>query len=366
MSRAPSTSRRSRMSVAGTKVPEGEAVDVGRPTVEAGERKRAALLYVQRLTKVYEVERGLFRPPELVYALGGVSFYVRRRETLGIVGESGSGKSTLARCILRLTEPTVGRIVFDGVDVSALGAEELRKMRRRMQMVFQDPYSSLDPNMTVQSIVREGLDVFSLASTKREKNDMVGAMLARVGLATKLGDRYPHELSGGERQRVAIARALALEPEILVLDEPTSALDVSVGAQILNLLDELRERLGLAQLFISHDLRTVQYLSHRMGVMYGGKLVELGPTDALQKRRHHPYTRALFAAMQPSRERAVPRLPVLRAAPTPEAVEAARACVYFAACPKAEPGRCDVEEPRLSEISDGSHHRVACFHPHLD
>ncbi|MSP25505.1 MAG: ABC transporter ATP-binding protein [Myxococcales bacterium] len=353
------------MSVAGRASVSEELAELGRPTIEHGERKRTALLYVQRLTKVYELRRGFFRAPELAYALRGVSFYVRRRETLGIVGESGSGKSTLARCILRLIEPTVGRIVFDGRDVTALRSGELRALRRRMQIVFQDPYASLDPNMTVQEIVREGIDVYALAATRKEGNSMVAALLVQVGLEPTLAERYPHELSGGERQRVAIARAIALKPELLVLDEPTSALDVSVGAQILNLLQELQEKLGIALLFISHDLRTVQYFSHRMGVMYAGKLVELGPTDAVQKRRYHPYTRALFAAMTPSREAPAIRLPVLRETPA-ESDEHARGCVFFARCPNAEPGRCDIEEPRLSELFPASHHRVACFHPQLD
>ena len=354
----------------------------------ADRTRQDALLYVQRLTKLYQVKRGLLGRAQLLHALNGVSFYVRRRETFGLVGESGSGKSTLGRCLLRLTEPTLGRVVFDGRDITALGAAELRLMRQRMQIVFQDPYSSLNPSMTVGEIVREGIDVFDLAKTRAEAAERVVAQLERVGLRADMTRRYPHELSGGQRQRVAIARALAVEPDFVVLDEPLSALDLSVQAQIVNLLDELQQELGLSLLLISHDLRAVQYLSHRLAVMYRGRIVEMGPTEAVARRQHHPYTRALFGAM-PGRywtgaaagdaepgadddeERRGEAAPARRGAglvpaETPSALDAPLGCSFFSRCPRAEPGQCDVHAPDLLEIVPRSHHRTACWHPHSE
>ncbi len=336
---------------------------------ETGDEKRKhALVYVQRLSKIYPIRRGLFRSAQLLHALDGVSFYIRSRETFGVVGESGCGKSTLGRCILRLTEPTVGRVIFDGKDVTNMSSAELRAIRQRMQIVFQDPYGSLDPNMTIQDSVREGIDIFGLAKTMAEGNDRVAHLLERVGVSPKLATRYPHEFSGGQRQRNAIARALAVEPDFIVLDEPTSALDVSVQAQIINLLTDLQEELGLSQLFISHDLRTVQYVSHRIAVMYLGKIVELGPSDAVARRRYHPYTRALFGAMP---KEVVPtddkrRLHMVPEGEPPSAIDPPRGCAFFSRCPSAEAGLCDKDLPRLTEIVKGSHHRVACWHPNLD
>jgi oligopeptide/dipeptide ABC transporter ATP-binding protein len=335
------------------------------PDPDAG--RQHALVYVQRLSKIYPIRRGFLRRPQLLHALDGVNFYVRSRETFGVVGESGCGKSTLGRCVLRLTEPTVGRVIFDGKDVTAMPAAELRAMRRRMQIVFQDPYASLNPNMTVQEIVREGIDVFDLAASRADGNDKVAALLEKVGITPSLATRYPHEFSGGQRQRIAIARALAVEPDFIVLDEPTSALDVSIQGQILNLLLDLQEELGLSQLFISHDLRTVQYMSHRVAVMHLGKIVELGPSDAVARRRYHPYTRALYGAMP---TRIVPaagkrRLHMVLEGEPPSAVDPPRGCTFFSRCPSGEAGVCDVDEPRLSEIVQGSHHRVACWHPHV-
>ena len=352
-----------------------ESLDDELPGVEAsdasfarGARDRArpqALLYVQKLTKAYPMNRGFFRATNLLHALNGVSFYLRHRETLGIVGESGSGKSTLGRCMLRLTEPTLGRVVFDGNDLMALSASELRALRRRMQIVLQNPYSSLDPHMTVGDIIAEGLDVFGLAAGSLDRRDQVRGWCDRVGLSESITSRYPHELSGGQRQRVAIARALAVKPEFLILDEPTSALDVSVQAQILNLLQDLQAELGLTQLFISHDLRTVQYVSDRIGVMHFGKLVELGPARDVVARRHHPYTRALFDAL-PSLDPARRSLPVLRDGADASPLAPPHGCAYFARCPTAERGRCDVEVPPLKETAERSRHRVACWHPFND
>jgi len=338
------------------------------PLKDASPQRRHALVYVQKLSKIYAVSRGLLREPMLLHALDGVSFYIRRRETFGLVGESGCGKSTLGRCMLRLTEPTVGRVIFDGKDVTAMARAELRATRQRMQIVFQDPYASLDPNMTVGEIVREGIDIFGLAKSRAEAQDRVAELLERVGIQPTLASRYPHEFSGGQRQRVAIARALAVNPEFLVLDEPTSALDVSVQAQLLNLLQDLQEELGMSQLFISHDLRTVQYVSHRIAVMYLGKLVELGPTDAVAYRRYHPYTRALFGAM-PTAVVPTPgksRLQVVLEGEPPSALEPPPGCAFFTRCPNAEAGVCDESVPPLSELVPKSHHRVACWHPNID
>ena len=347
----------------------GSIVEVARKSViDRPKRRRHALVYVQKLSKLYPVSRGLFRQPELLHALEGVSFYIRHNETFGVIGESGSGKSTLGRCLLRLTEPTVGRVIFDGKDVTAMGPAELRATRRRMQIVFQDPYSSLNPNMTVREIVREGIDVFNLAKSRAEANDIVSMMLDRVGIEPGQSTRYAHEFSGGQRQRIAIARALAVKPDFVVLDEPTSALDLSVQAQILNLLQDLQEELGVSQLFISHDLRTVQYVAHRVAVMYLGKIVELGPTDAVSRRRYHPYTRALFGAMPKAivPEPGKRRLQLVLEGEPPSAIDPPHGCSFFSRCPNAEAGVCDANEPNLAEIVRGSHHRVACWHPNID
>lgn len=341
-------------------------VEVLRPSRSGAKQRRHALLYVQRLSKVYATPRGWFREPELVQAVDGVSFYVRHRETFGLIGASGSGKSTLGRCILRLTEPTVGRVIFDGKDVTNMRPAELRATRQRMQIVFQNPFSSLNPNMTAGEIVREGIEIFDLAESRHEQEDKTRRLLERVGLDRRAEHRYPHEFSGGQRQRIAIARALAVEPDFVVLDEPTSALDLSVQAQILNLLQDLQEELGLSQLFITHDLRVVQYIAHRIAVMYRGRIIELGPSDALVKRRYHPYTRALFDAMpttvEPGGRRSLQLVTDTESVlPPPK-----HGCPYFHHCPNAEPGMCDESHPRLEEVIKGSHHRVACWHPNVN
>jgi oligopeptide transport system ATP-binding protein len=258
----------------------------------------------EKLSTLFPVRRGLFGNPRFVHAVDGVSFYIRRGETLGLVGESGCGKSTLGRTLLRLIEPTLGRIIFDGRDITRLPDNELRPMRRRMQIVFQDPYSSLNPRMTVREIVGEGISVFRLAATRADHEAKVADVLTRVGLRPDMMGRYPHEFSGGQRQRIGIARALALRPDFIVCDEPISALDLSVQAQIMNLLEELQDELSLSLLFISHDLRATSYMSHRIAVMYLGKIVEMGPTGEVQEKRYHPYTRALFSAIPASEVRA--------------------------------------------------------------
>ncbi len=267
-----------------------------------------------------------------VNAVDGVSLYLRRGETLGLVGESGCGKSTLGRTLIRLVEPTLGHVVFDGKDITRLPAPELRALRRRMQIVFQDPYSSLNPRMTVREIAGEGIAVHKLASDRRESDEMVAAVLGKVGLSPDLMARYPHEFSGGQRQRIGIARALAVEPDFIVCDEPVSALDVSVQAQVLNLLEALQDELGADLLFISHDLRVVEYTSHRVAVMYLGRIVEVGPAGrASAATRYHPYTRALFGAMPDALQADGKRRLVLQGEP-PSAIDPPPGCAFHPRC----------------------------------
>jgi len=332
--------------------------------VELSKSKRQVLLRVDELSKVYTVRRGfLGRKKELARALTGVSFDVRAGETVGVVGESGSGKSTLGKVVLRLVEPTYGRIVFDGVDITRLSERQLSKHRKRMQIVFQDPYSSLNPRMRVQDIVTEGLETFRLAP-KSELADRAARMLERVGLDRDVLDRYPSEFSGGQRQRIAIARALSVSPDLVVCDEPTSSLDVSVQAQILNLLGEIQDASKVSYLFISHDLRVVELMSHRILVLYLGKVVEMGPSRDVAERRLHPYTRALFEASPelPSHEHAgARRLPL--AGDPPSALAPPPGCAFHPRCPRAEKGQCDVETPELRAVKDNLAHQVSCFFP---
>jgi len=346
-----------------TETSRGE-VDLGAagPTGKTG-RTSKPLVQVEKLSKLFPVKQGLFGKPRFVHAVDGVSFYVRRGETLGLVGESGCGKSTLGRALIRLTEPTLGRILFDGQDLTKMPEPELRVVRRRMQIVFQDPYSSLNPRMTVREIVGEGIAVFRLAKDAADAEERVADVLRKVGLRPDMMGRYPHEFSGGQRQRIGIARALAVGPEFIVCDEPVSALDLSVQAQIVNLLEELQERLELSLLFISHDLRVVQYVSHRIAVMYLGRIVEMGPAAEVADKRYHPYTRALFSALPSTDDKGRVRL-VLQGEP-PSAMSPPRGCVFHTRCPKAEKGKCDVDVPSLNEIVPGSHHRVACWHPEI-
>jgi oligopeptide transport system ATP-binding protein len=341
-------------------------MSLAQPETERDESTEASprrpLVVADKLTKLYPVRRGLFGAAQFLHAVDEVSVYVRRRETVGIVGESGSGKTTLGKLLLRLIEPTLGRVELDGHDVTRAPEAQLRALRRRMQIVFQDPTSSLNPRMTVRELVAEGLLIHRLAASRRDRDELVVHSLARVGLGSELLGRYPHEFSGGQRQRIALARALILRPDFLVLDEPVSALDVSVQAQIVNLLMELQEELEVAYLIISHDLRMIEFVSHRIMVMYLGHIVESGPASIVSRHPLHPYTRALYAS-RPGRTR--PLGAVLPGEP-PSAVDPPRGCVFHPRCARAEPGRCDVERPELLELEPGSHHRVACFHPVVD
>ncbi len=348
---------------------EGDAKTEERESKPAEERaapdgRRRPLVQVERLSKLFPVKKGLFGRTKLVRAVDGVSLYVRHGETLGLVGESGCGKSTLGRTLLKLLEPTYGRIVFDGQDITPMSHRQLRPLRRRMQIIFQDPYSSLNPRMTVRRIVGEALQVHKLAKSRSEEDAKVEALLKRVGLRPEAMKRYPHEFSGGQRQRIGIARALAVDPEFIVCDEPISALDVSIQAQIVNLLLDLQEEYKLSFLFISHDLKVVEYMSHRVAVMYLGKLVEVAPAASLYEKRLHPYTRALLSAI-PVPDPSKRRLRVLLEGDVPSPMDPPPGCAFHPRCPRAEEGKCDTETPPLQELEKGSRHRVACFRPHV-
>lgn len=336
---------------------------VAAPT-DASPEKRKTLLQVERLAKFFPVKKGILGRTKLVRAVDGVTFYVRSSETLGLVGESGCGKSTLGRSVLRLIEPTFGRIVFDGQDITPMSQRQLRPLRRRMQIIFQDPYSSLNPRMTVRAIVSEALRIHKLASGRSEEDAKVEALLKRVGLRPEAMHRYPHEFSGGQRQRIGIARALAVQPDFIVCDEPVSALDVSIQAQIVNLLLDLQDEFKLSYLFISHDLKVVEYVSRRVAVMYLGKIVEVAASASLYEKRHHPYTRALLSAI-PVPDPARRRLRILLEGDVPSPIDPPSGCSFHPRCPRAEKGKCDVEVPLLQEIEAGSHHRVACHNPYL-
>jgi oligopeptide/dipeptide ABC transporter ATP-binding protein len=337
----------------------------GAGAAEGGTRPRT-LIAVDRIAKYFPVERGWFsREEKFVRAVDGVSLRVRRGETLGLVGESGCGKSTLGRLILRLIEPSFGRVLYDGRDLVPLGQAALRPLRRKMQIIFQDPYSSLNPRMTVRQIVGEAIRVHKLASSAGEEHRMIAELLDQVGLRRESIDRYPHEFSGGQRQRIGIARALAVQPEFIVCDEPISALDVSIQAQIVNLLQDLQERLGLTYLFISHDLKIVEHMSHRVCVMYLGRVVEQAPSAALYEHPLHPYSRALLSAV-PFVDPGKRKLRVLLEGDVPSPIDPPSGCSFHPRCPRAVAGQCDVEAPPLAEVAFGSGHRVACFHPHTD
>jgi oligopeptide/dipeptide ABC transporter ATP-binding protein len=317
----------------------------------------APLLAVECLVKTFPVARGPLQRPDRLYAADGVSFTVERAETLALVGESGAGKSTIGRCIVRLEEPDAGRITCDGTDVLGLGGAALRAFRRRVQIVFQDPYGSLNPRMRVGHAVREPLEVHGLARG-RAADDRVAALFEEVGLDPAFRSRYPHELSGGQRQRVGIARALAVGPELVVLDEPVSALDVSVQAQVLALLRDLQARRGLAYLFIAHDLAVVRQMASRVAVLYLGKIVEEAPAARLFTDSRHPYTRALLSAV-PVPDPAVRRARVPLAGDPPSPVSRPSGCALHPRCPDPRrDDRCRLQEPAAVTVADG--HHAAC------
>lgn len=314
------------------------------------------LLEVRNLKKYFPIKRGLFRSPgEVVRAVDGVSFSIREGETLGLVGESGSGKSTTALLLLRLIEPTAGEVYFENVPIFRASREQMRRLRREMQIIFQDPYSSLNPRMTVEEIVGEGMEIHGLAKGK-EKKERVAELLKRVGLEPDHMGRYPHEFSGGQRQRIGIARALAVHPRFIVADEPVSSLDVSIQAQIINLLKELQQEFRLTYLFITHDLGVIEYISDRVAVMYLGRIVELADTPDLFRRPLHPYTEALLSAvpvLDPEAKR--PRIILPGEPPSP--LNPPSGCPFHPRCPKRFE-RCPIEEPVLKEVEPN--HWVSC------
>ena len=311
------------------------------------------LLEVRNLTKHFEIGGGLGRAGGTVRAVDGVSFALHRGETLGLVGESGCGKTTTGRCILMLERPTSGQILFEGTDLATLDDAALRAVRRRVQVIFQDPFSSLNPRMTIGQILAEPLRVHGIVKEKSKRNERVRELLEQVGLLPRHAERYPHQLSGGQRQRVGIARALAMEPALIVCDEPVSALDVSIQAQIINLLEDLQKRLGLSYLFIAHDLSVVRHISDRVVVMYLGKVAEIADRQALYEDPLHPYSRALLSAvpipdpkLEAAREHTVLRGEV------PSPLRPPSGCVFHPRCPRAE-ARCSAEIPALREVKPG-------------
>ena len=324
----------------------------------------APLLEVRGLAMHFPVSEGIMLSRKVgdVKAVDGVDFTIQRGETLGLVGESGCGKTTTGRCILRLERPTAGQILFDGQDVSLMGRRELVSLRRRMQVIFQDPYSSLNPRMKVGDIIAEPLKVHGVEPDAGRRRARVRELLSVCGLDPKFSDRYPHEMSGGQRQRVGIARALALDPEFIVCDEAVSALDVSIQAQVVNLLEDLRERFGLTYLFIAHDLSVVRHLCQRVAVMYLGRIVEMADGDELFDNPLHPYTQALLAAVpvpDPRVEATREFRPARGEVPSP--MNPPSGCVFHPRCPVAVEN-CKRARPPLRELRPG--HWVACSEAH--
>ncbi|HHU05685.1 MAG TPA: ABC transporter ATP-binding protein [Clostridiales bacterium] len=315
------------------------------------------LVEVYNLKQYFPVSGGKLFQKKFVKAVDDVSFYINKGETLGLVGESGCGKTTTGRSILRLHEPTAGRIIYDGTDITRVN---MLPYRRKMQIVFQDPYASLDPRMTVGDIVGEAIDIHKLAANKNERRERIIELLSLVGLNSEHANRYPHEFSGGQRQRVGIARALAVNPEFIVCDEPISALDVSIQAQVVNMFEELQEKMGLAYLFISHNLSVVKHISNRIGVMYLGKMVEMAESEELTFHSVHPYTRSLISALlvaDPVVARNTNRIFLEGDVPSP--LNPPSGCRFRTRCPYATEV-CAAEEPEFKEVSPG--HFAACHH----
>ncbi len=316
------------------------------------------LIQVKDLTKSFPIKGGLLgREVASVKAVQGINLEIRKGETLGLVGESGCGKSTLGRCIIRLIEPTAGQVIMNGKDITALQGEELRALRRKMQIIFQDPYASLNPRMTVGSIITEPLEIHNLFSSKKDREDRVKQLLETVGLRPEHFNRYPHEFSGGQRQRIGIARALAVEPEFIVCDEPVSALDVSIQAQVINLLMDLQQKLGLTYLFIAHDLKVVEHISNRVAVMYLGRIVEVAEGEELYKHPTHPYTKALLSAIPvPNPRRTEHRIILTGDVPSP--VHPPTGCHFHPRCPVAT-AQCKGEVPQLKITRPD--HQTSCL-----
>jgi oligopeptide transport system ATP-binding protein len=321
------------------------------------------ILQAENLVKYYPIKAGVLRRTVgQVKALDGVSFELYKGETLGIVGESGCGKSTLARMLMRLEEPTAGKLIFDGVDVYSQKGGAMRRLRRDIQIVFQDPYTSLNPRKTVGDIVGEPFEIHTDVLPKRDRRQRVEQLLELVGLNPEHINRYPHQFSGGQRQRIGIARGLALNPKVIICDEPVSALDVSVQAQVVNLLEDLQRRLGLAYIFIAHDLSVVRHISNRVGVMYLGKLVELGDEDQIYSRPTHPYTQALLSAVPlPDPTMRNIREQIVLTGDVPSPANPPPACRFHTRCWKAQE-ICSIDEPLLVERPDGESAHVSACH----
>ena len=323
--------------------------------------QRTPLLSVQHLCKEFPVESGVFGKrfsKRAVHAVNDVSFDIYAGETFGLVGESGCGKSTTGRCIMHLTRPTSGTVLFEGKDVSKMSKKELKEMRRNMQFIFQDPYASLNPRMTIGEIVSEPLVIHNVMPDAKEREEYVRGLLDVVGLNPEHINRYPHEFSGGQRQRVGIARAFALKPKLIICDEPVSALDVSIQAQVLNLLNDLQKEYGTAYLFIAHDLSVVQHISDNIGVMYLGNMMEYADWKDLYDRPHHPYTQSLLSAVPvPDPDIQATRKRIVLAGDPPSPIDAPSGCCFHTRCPMACE-KCSQERPEFREVEPG--HFCAC------
>ena len=315
------------------------------------------LLSVRDLTKAFPIRGGLLkRQTGSVRAVDGVNFHIEASETFGLVGESGCGKSTTGRCVLRLIEPSSGELRFEGRDVMALSGEGLRALRRQVQIIFQDPYASLNPRMTIGAIIGEALTIHRLAASRQQYEARIVHLLETVGLQADHMTRYPHEFSGGQRQRIGIARAIAVEPKLIICDEPVSALDVSIQAQVINLLEDLQQKFGIAYLFVAHDLSVVEHISRRVAVMYLGRIVETAPSRQLYSAPKHPYTEALLSAV-PIPDPSVKRKRIRLKGEVPSPINPPSGCHFHTRCPLAK-DVCSKEVPALKESAEG--HLVAC------